>query len=881
MDTRISFGSNFHGRVRRSHTGAVVASVGLLLLAVSIGSASADDITSIVPDTIGADTTPVMRFTGAVPSPTTMVAFAQPGSCNSARVGETALGSTDTAPLGEAISVPGVYKVCYTVNAGSTWIEQSLTTLTVVRATPVSISSISPSTIGADTTPVITFDGVVPTPTTAIAFAQPGHCDSVRVGTTGLDSSDTGPLGEAIASPGTYVTCYTVDGGTSWVEQTTPRLTVVVATATTITLITPSIVGLGTTPVITFDGATPTPTTYVAFAADGQCGSPAQLGVTLLATSNAAALGAPIASPGVYRLCYTTNDGATWVQQTTPTLTVIVATPPTITLISPTIIGVDSRPVLTFTGATATPTTFVAFAPAGQCGSSAGRVGTTALDIGDTAPLGEAIASPGLYSLCFTVDGTSWVEQTTPKLTVIVVTSTSITLISPTIIAARKTPVMTFTGAIPTSTSMISFAQAGQCGNPGSRVGTTVLDDSDTEPLGEAIASPGTYYLCYSVNAGATWTEQAAPRLQVTRGDPFVGYQIKAPKKDASGAPLAGNAFPKGWAISIDDVVLSALDPGATDNPENFLVKKEKSLLLPAQQSDGAAVDLGGLHYLRYQASSAKESIQPPVGGQLAKPARHNPRNWVLECQVGDIEVLTSKVTAVLVPANKDPNAPPTAPADATHFLCYQVSVVKGRFTAQTPGSCDAAAAVNPLGSCVDDADCGGTAGQHTLCLGPAFRKDLQAFFRDQLDDCATDVSGAPSFTGTPVQGACLHDLNSAMELCNPIDMTAVEPPRETTAVITASTATTSTSLLCYKSGLAKTFENAATAAAASGPLGPVSVGDPVDPKQSQHVARATKTGTPLYTAPGNLFPAPGVVDSVKRERVCIPADVVAVTPAP
>lgn len=61
------------------------------------------------------------------------------------------------------------------------------------------------------------------------------------------------------------------------------------------------------------------------------------------------------------------------------------------------------------------------------------------------------------------------------------------------------------------------------------------------------------------------------------------------------------------------------------------------------------------------------------------------------------------------------------------------------------------------------------------------FRKDLQVFLEDPFfDDCALLADGVTtSFDGTSVEGACLFDLKKPVELCNPVDKTAVVPPRQ------------------------------------------------------------------------------------------------------
>jgi hypothetical protein len=273
--------------------------------------------------------------------------------------------------------------------------------------------------------------------------------------------------------------------------------------------------------------------------------------------------------------------------------------------------------------------------------------------------------------------------------------------------------------------------------------------------------------------------------------------------------------------------------------------------------------------------------VQPAVNGAFSRPPRHVSRFWQLANQFGTIKVRSKKVTALLVPASKSLSAPPAAPPDATHYVCYDVSAVQDEYTDQTPGTCSSSAPTNARGPCPDDAACGGGSGQFVLCSEPRFRRDLQSFFLDQFGDCALNEDGGVSFSGAVAQGMCLFDLRNVKELCNPIDKTAVEAPRETAAVIAPSTAMSTPSVLCYKPRLALRIGNATTAALASVPMqAPVEVGDRIDPGQSKHVKHRTQDGNAVYTTPGNLFPAPHVVNTNKQELVCIPTSVLGVSNA-
>ena len=322
--------------------------------------------------------------------------------------------------------------------------------------------------------------------------------------------------------------------------------------------------------------------------------------------------------------------------------------------------------------------------------------------------------------------------------------------------------------------------------------------------------------------------------------DHFVAYKASAPKKDAAGVEIPNNVFPEGWVITVDDV---QLDDADADDPENFEVKKVASLLNPAEKNTEGGPENPLLHYLRYQMKSGGETVGAAnPDGSFAKPPKHIARVWQLSNQFGTINVASKKVSALLLPATKSLSAPPAAPADATHFVCYQVKPTK-EITAQTPDG--------------------------------KFADDLQAFFADQFDDCALNAAGNPSFGGTAVAGMCLFDLGKPKELCNPMNKSAVQPPRATNAVIDGSTAHATQSLLCYGAKLAGDFtsSNAASLAGAS-------VGDAVDPKQSKHAAHSVKDGNPVYTTPGNQFPNPTLLNTKKQEMVCIPTEVLGVAPA-
>eukprot|EP00003_Mantamonas_plastica_P016296 TRINITY_DN271_c0_g1_i10.p1 TRINITY_DN271_c0_g1~~TRINITY_DN271_c0_g1_i10.p1 ORF type:complete len:6036 (+),score=1765.20 TRINITY_DN271_c0_g1_i10:697-18804(+) len=86
-------------------------------------------------------------------------------------------------------------------------------------------TTISPTKIACDT-PNLTFGGVSTGDLYFAAFATTGNCGGTsKVGRTAL-TSGTVALGSAISTVGTYKICYSIDGGLTYKEQTTPTLTV-------------------------------------------------------------------------------------------------------------------------------------------------------------------------------------------------------------------------------------------------------------------------------------------------------------------------------------------------------------------------------------------------------------------------------------------------------------------------------------------------------------------------------------------------------------------------------------------------------------------------------------------------------------------------------
>ncbi len=318
--------------------------------------------------------------------------------------------------------------------------------------------------------------------------------------------------------------------------------------------------------------------------------------------------------------------------------------------------------------------------------------------------------------------------------------------------------------------------------------------------------------------------------------DPYIVYNGRAPKDDVLGQPLEAE-LPKPWVLQFDDLHLA----NSADDPENFEVRKPTSVLNPAYLGSGVTLVDGGLRYLRYSAKPGKQGAGNPLpSGAFPKPKKHVPRVWKLDNALGTIHVQSRKVSGFLLPATIDDDTTPAAPADDTHFVCYQVKVTKD-VTEQTPDGGDGEGAL---------------------------RGDLQVFVADAFDDCAIDDDGNPSFAGSPVEGRCLVDLKKVRELCSPVNTSAVQDGRTTAADFSGTNpAQTTETLLCYQPKLASSVSNA-TAATLAG----VSVGTRIAPKQSSHVRRSLKTGNPLFVAPGSEFDAPELMETAQLGMVCLPS---------
>ena len=316
----------------------------------------------------------------------------------------------------------------------------------------------------------------------------------------------------------------------------------------------------------------------------------------------------------------------------------------------------------------------------------------------------------------------------------------------------------------------------------------------------------------------------------------YVEYKTRESDKKAPDGVLARDCN-----VTLDDPLFDFADGETT--AENYEIKKNVSLGLPADKNDEGGGDLAGTHLIGMQAKPSKKGALPVVDGKFRKGRKHAKRFGV-EVTIDNptfhdggtntIRIDTNRVTRLLVPANKDFESVPTVPADSTdHYKCYKAKASK-----------------TSMGTLQD------SAGKEL--------KNLQVVAEDQFADGAGHATYGD---------ARLYDLKKVVEICNPVtrddvDMVETDDGGETrTSTCTGSAATVSnadSSLICWQA-------KAATKSYAQ-PWDMLEKGTPIEPKQAKHVKRTRKDGTALYV--GHPFTAPNRLDTSKELTFCMPADI-------
>ena len=389
-----------------------------------VEGATAAAISAISPSSIAGLTLSTIAVEGLAVSdvtPTSMLAFGA-GSCT-VSFGRTLLGDGSTlANLTLSSALPltePTLVVCYSVDGGLSFVEQVGVTVSVLTAASDSIASIVPNVWGVGVAPVVSLSGAVDAGFTYVAFApSTGECsDAVRrVGTTHFVGSSPIELAP-IAAAGSYVLCYSMsgNGGGVWIGQTAmaASVSVIQAVSTSVTQVSPNVIGVGTTPTLTFVGAVPSISSWLGFGTAGSCASPDALIAYVAAGSVPLPSSLSLAHDVV---CYSTNNGTSYVAQGLASLAVIGATNVSVSALSPSIVGTGAAFVMNIEGQEVSSGAELAFALGAAACATGPRVGNTPYATRTGLAVGIPIAVPGEYVVCFSIDGAGWQAQTTPGL---------------------------------------------------------------------------------------------------------------------------------------------------------------------------------------------------------------------------------------------------------------------------------------------------------------------------------------------------------------------------------------------------------------------------------------------------------------------------------
>lgn len=532
----------------------------------------ATDVSFVIGETVALD------LTGPTPNPVSLIGLTKwPSySCGSPDFVTT----YDNPPVNIGTFSTfdaGLYTLCYSANGDSSaYTNQALVTVTALAPVPTatSISNIvvgggmpaimttamATATITALSSTSIQLVGLTPSPTTMIALVPTGsvNCDANRVSETPVPGP-TDLVTILVSTAGEYNLCYyTGTAGSSWVMQTSVSLEVLPAAASGSTI--SSISTSGTVPAadaiyagvsasFVFNGGSPSTHTVVAFVpGDKTCADASDICPPNLTgkychidspdTPNPVPEGefplyakglyamAPVSLvdsrmvAGEYAVCYSTDDGVTYTQQDA-SLRLRVLAPPaqadSISAVSLTSYIRGATADATFTGAMASPLTYVAFSRDSCATVSSQTLLSTSNTVSLTVP-----AAADSWTVCYTTSISSgWVAQGVSILVLPVPASTtSVTSVSPnTVFVADYTVTPTFAllGADKSATSKYALTRT----TDGCAAAETRFAVSDYGLTSQQLSAPlgrltgGTWYVCYSTDSGATWFQQATGSIVV------------------------------------------------------------------------------------------------------------------------------------------------------------------------------------------------------------------------------------------------------------------------------------------------------------------------------------------------------------------------------
>ncbi len=313
------------------------------------------------------------------------------------------------------------------------------------------------------------------------------------------------------------------------------------------------------------------------------------------------------------------------------------------------------------------------------------------------------------------------------------------------------------------------------------------------------------------------------PTCRMSRTDAYVAYAVRE-------ARIPNNRLPRDWNLELDDMRID----DAVDDPENFTASRATHIWMPAATDLEAAPSEPGLAFVRYRLEGAREGMGAPQGGRYPRAVKHRPRTWKVATDDGSVVLQSAAVAALLVAARTGKAEMPESVGSGDAFVCYTVRVARRRDSEMAPDG--------------------------------RFRRDLQRFLADGFRDCSRG-SGEGGFAGTGAAGKCLYDLQKPVELCNPVSLGAVAAPRRSAARVPMVRSSNASSLLCYGARKAARVRSDAVGEVLGKRNGAV-----IEPRQAAHRKRLSSAERPLYVQPGNGFPAPKQVDTVREEMVCVPA---------
>ena len=409
--------------------------------------------------------------------------------------------------------------VCYSVSSGAAWTEQASAGLAVLTANETSLSGLSPSVWGVNYAATFNVSGAVDLGYTRLAFSTTTTgclVSAARNGAATFSGGNPVTLDEVILQPGLYRVCYSVNGGASWKPQQWLTVSVIRAGAGAITAVHPAAIGLGTTPNMTFAGAVASQSTRIGFGVGG-CG--AVVAVMAYGSTGPVAPPAGMLTASHDTICYSTDDGVSFVAQTGASLTVVPATPSSIGGLWPTVIGAGATEV-SLSLANAPPVVAgarLAFAAPAACAAGP-RVGLTNYTTDAGLTIGSAVAAAGVYDVCFSVDGGAvWVDQSSLSVTAVLAGAGDVLSLTPPAVGVATTPTVSVTinGAI----AMTATAFVGWSLDPGCATGTV----EGAVPIAAAglnvvavgsggLTAPGNHTVCFSLGGSgpsAAWVVQS------------------------------------------------------------------------------------------------------------------------------------------------------------------------------------------------------------------------------------------------------------------------------------------------------------------------------------------------------------------------------------